>query len=190
MNDQQWFNRVALLAGVLVVVGGGFALIAGAPAPVAAPPSASADYLYLTIAFNPVTGMDEYFPANFSVPVGVPVVVTITNYDNGTNLISPTFGQVAGVFGNEATVWSNGSSIPVTYASQPITNVAHTFTIQQTGEHLNVPVPPAGPTGLPTVVEFTTEFNVTGEFTWMCMAPCDSTSMQTPGLMAGTVDVH
>ncbi len=195
MDDQQWFNRVALLIAVAVVVVGGTVLVVGehnASASGSAPSSgapATVDYLYLTIAFNPVNGMDEYFPANFTVPSNTLVVITITNYDNGTNLIAPQYSQVAGTVGGSATIWKDGSSTPQTYSSVAVTDVAHTFTINQGGLHLNVPVPPAGPTGLPTTVRFSAEFTTPGSFTWMCMAPCDPNSMATPGYMTGTLTV-
>ena len=195
MNDQQWFNRLALLAVTVVVLAGTFGLLAQSRSASSgsgslATSGGSTDYLYLTIAFNPVTGLDELFPGNFSVPIGAPVVVTITNYDNGTNLVAPVYGSVAGVQGNVVTAWVNGSPTSTEYHALPTTGIAHTFTIDQSGVSVNVPIPPAGPTGAPTTVQFTTEFNSSGSFVWNCMAPCDDNSMATMGMMAGMVYVE
>src|SRR5574337_778054 len=54
-------------------------------------------HIYLSIAFNPYSGLDEVFPANFTIPAGADVVFTITNYDNGTNPIPASLAVVTGV---------------------------------------------------------------------------------------------
>lgn len=157
---------------------------------------ASTDYLYLTIAFNPTSGLDEYFPANFTVPANVPVVIQITNYDDGTNAVPAGYTSVAGTAGGTMTVQYGGT----TAAKSTVTSVdagaiAHTFTIPSMGsgasgtpQKLNVPVPAATAAG-PTVVTFTVTFPTAGAIVWLCMAPCDPSSMATPGLMTGTVSV-
>lgn len=195
MDDQTWFNRMTLVVCFAVVVVGASAVaVAHEIGPATASPASSGpapvDHLYLTIAFNPATGMDEYFPANFTVPVNTLVIVTITNYDNGTNVVAPQYAQVTGTADGTATAIMAGSSAPQSYSSLPLTNIAHTLTLMQGPVHLNVPVPPAGPTGLPTVVQFSAEFTQVGSFVWNCMAPCDSGSMATPGLMAGMITVE
>lgn len=193
MNDQQWINRIALVAVGLVLLAGGFAFaVSDHPASARSDPgggSAPIDHLYLTIGFNPVSGADQYFPANFTVPLGAVVVVTITNYDNGTNPVPAAYQQVTGTIGGTATVWSNGSNLGEVVSAAPGGAVAHTFTLQQGPYDLNVPVPPAGPTGAPTTVEFSVEFATAGAYTWECMAPCATDSMSAAGFMTGTVTV-
>ncbi len=191
MRDEHWYNWAALVGILLVIVVGGFAiaLTAGAPAPAAPAPTPTApkvDYLYLTIAFNPATGADEYFPANFSVPAHTLVVVTITNYDNGTNPVPGSFEQVRGTVGESATAWIGGASTPVTYSSYSMP-IAHTFTVASAPYNLNVPIPSAGDLDNPSVVQFSAYFNETGTFQWACVAPCDPGAMTRDGLMIGSL---
>jgi hypothetical protein len=135
----------------------------------------SPPHLYLTVGFNFTTGEDQYFPANFSVPVDVDVILSITNYDNGTNPVSNSLGQVSGVVGGVAII--NGQ----TTSSIPGSSVSHTFTITSLG--LNVPLPPS------STVTFTLLIESPGVYQWHCMAPCDTNAMATPGFMQGTVTV-
>ena len=187
-------GRRALGTGTLVRVGS-FVLVFGVLAGgilghVVAPPvapSSGGEHLYLTVSFDPYTGLDEYFPANFSVPVNVPVTITITNYDNGTNAVPAAYTQVRGTLGAQETL-TNATASGVSVASVPADEVAHTFTIASAPYDINVPIPAAQGT-TPTVVTFTAVFTATGQFTWHCMAPCDMTAMMTPGFMTGTVTV-
>ncbi len=135
----------------------------------------SSPVLYLTVGFNFTTGEDQYFPANFTVPADVPVLVTITNYDNATNPVPDSVGKVTGTVGGNATI--NGK--PVT--SIPGADVSHTFTIPSIG--VNVPLPPL------STVTFTLLFEGPGTYTWHCLAPCDANAMATPGFMEGTLTV-
>lgn len=193
-REQTWFNVVAGVVALAVVLGVflGASLSPGsANASGSAPPaSATVDHLYLTVAFDPVTGLDQYFPANFTVPAHTLVIVTVTNYDNGTNTVPASAGQVVGTVGGTIVVAAPGAA-PQTVSAVDVTDIAHTFTVPGTGGayQLNVPIPPAGPTGAPTVVTFGTYFNSTGSLVWMCLAPCDGESMSTPGLMTGTITV-
>ncbi len=132
-------------------------------------------HLYLTVGFNFTTGEDEYFPANFTIPADVNVVVTITNYDNGTNPVADSLGQVTGTVGGSAII--NG----LTVTSIPGASVSHTFTIMALG--INVPIPAS------SSVTFTIRPEGPGTYQWHCMAPCDTNAMDTPGFMEGTLTV-
>ncbi len=175
---------VGLVLLVLGVLAGGILGHLSAPTVVS---KSDTDHLYLAIAYDPYTGLDKYFPANFSVPANVPVVITITNYDNGTNAVPAAFTQVLGtVDGTETVTNATASGVPVT--SVPVGQVAHTFTLITGPYTINVPIPAAQGT-TPTVVTFTVVFTSAGQFQWHCMAPCDDAAMTTPGLMTGFVTV-
>lgn len=135
----------------------------------------SSPHLYLTVGFNFTTGEDEYFPANFTIPPDVNVVVTITNYDNGTNPVPDSLGNVTGTVGGTATI--NGQSV----RSISGQSVSHTFTVMSLG--VNVPLPPS------STVTFTLLVEGVGSYQWHCMAPCDASAMATPGFMQGTLTV-
>lgn len=171
-----WVGAFVLILGVLA---GG---ILGHLAAPAVATTSSAEHLYLSVAYNPFTGLDEYFPANFSVPANVPVTITITNYDNGTNTVPAAYGQVLGTVGGTETV--NGVAVTSVAGDQ----IAHTFTIVSSPYSINVPIP-AAQDQTPTVVSFTVVFATTGQFEWHCMAPCDDAAMTTPGFMTGAVTV-
>lgn len=180
-------GTILIIGVVLLVVG---VLVGGILGHVAAPPvvtSAGTEHLYLSVAYDPFTGLDEYFPANFSVPANIPVLFTITNYDNGTNVVPAAFTQVLGTQGGTETV-TNGTASGVTLSAVAADAIAHTFTIESGSVHLNVPIPAAQDT-TPTVVSFTVIFTSAGQFVWHCMAPCDMDAMMTPGFMTGTVTV-
>lgn len=161
-------------------------------------------HLYLTISFNPATGQDEYFPANFTVPAHVPVVITITNFDNGTNPVPMVYQQVIGARGGtESVVLAGGNGVPVAMSSIPADRLTHTLTVQtmggggsmmaggSMGPALNLPVPQASVVdGSPSTVSATVVFDTPGHFTWICMAPCDPTAMGRMGFMGGTLTVQ
>lgn len=175
---------VGVVLLILGVLAGGILGHLSAPTVVT---KSDAVHLYLEIAYDPYTGLDEYFPANFSVPANVPVIITITNYDNGTNIVPAAFTQVLGtVDGTETVTNATSSGVPVT--SVPVDQVAHTFTLITGPYTINVPVPAAQDT-TPTVVTFTVVFTSAGQFQWHCMAPCDDAAMTTLGLMTGIVTV-
>ncbi len=177
-----------ILVGVIVlslgVLGGGILGHAAAPQTVSTP---RPEQLYLTVAFNPYTGADEYFPANFTVPANVPVTITVTNYDNGTNPVPASFAKVLGTVGGTETV-TNTTASGASVTSVLPTQVAHTFTLIDTPYQINVPIPAAQGT-TPTVVAFTAVFTTAGQFVWHCMAPCDGHAMVTAGFMTGTITV-
>ncbi len=132
-------------------------------------------HLYLTVGFNFTSKEDEYFPANFSIPSDVDVLVTITNYDDGTNPLSNSAGAVTGTVGGTATI--NGTAV----TSIPGSRISHTFSVLALG--LNVPLPPL------SVVTFTIIVEQPGAYPWHCLAPCDTKAMNTPGFMQGTLTV-
>lgn len=180
-------GAVVMMGAVLLVFG---LLAGGILGHVTAPPvvtTSGTEHLYLTVAFDPYTGLDQYFPANFTVPANVPVIITITNYDNGSNAIPSGFNRVTGTVGGTETLTNatvSGRSLTSVSADQ----VAHTFTLDAAPYNINVPIPAAvGQT--PSVVSFTVVFTSTGQFVWHCMAQCDAAAMSTPGFMMGTVTV-
>ncbi len=172
---------VWILGALLVVAGVGFGLAAGLPLTSASggtPSAAAPAHLELTIVINPVNGMPQYSPANFTVPTGL-VVVTIHDTDSPMNW-SGCLCQVRGVV--HGVEYLNQTP----YAILPSANVAHTFTIPALG--LNVLSP-----GQSTVT-FTMDLVNPGAFTWFCMAPCGSDGssgapMGVPGYMTGTMTV-
>ena len=212
MRDQSWFNAVALGIAAVLVLGMllGFGLSAGSgssgsgtPGAASGGTPATAAPVYMTIAFSPSSGLDEYFPANVSVPVNTPVTFVITNYDNGTNPVPAMFAQVVGTQGGTERIATPADPSGTLTSSVPTDDIAHTFTIMGSGgmmgggsmmaaggmPMLSVPVPPSTDLAHPTVVTFTTTFTQAGNFVWHCMAPCDSTSMSDAGFMTGTVTV-
>lgn len=168
-----------LLIGLL-----GGAMLARTNSPPAAGTTGTA-HVYLNVAYNPYTGLDEYFPANFTVPANVPIIITITNYDNGTNMVPLYYASVRGTVGGTETV-TDATAADRTLTSVPATEVTHTFTIMSGSLNINVPIPAAQGT-TPTVVTFTLQFSQTGLIIWHCMAPCDDYAMSTPGFMTGTI---
>ncbi len=164
-----------LIVGIILPL----ALIAGAVLSETLEPQGhtitSSPHLYLTVGFNFTTGEDEYFPANFTVPADVNVVVTITNYDNATNPVPDSLGKVTGTVGGTALI--NGQTV----TSIPGRAVSHTFTILSLG--VNVPLPAS------STVTFTLLFESPGSYPWHCLAPCDTKAMATVGFMEGTLTV-
>lgn len=175
---------VAVVVLSLGALGGGLLGHAAAPQTVSTP---TPEHLYVTIAFNPYSGLDEYFPANLTVPANVPITITITNYDNGSNVVPAEYANVTGTVGGTETL-TNATASGASVTSILPTEVAHTFTLMEAPYQINVPVPAAQGT-TPSVVTFTVVFTTAGQFTWHCMAPCDPVSMVTPGFMMGTVTV-
>lgn len=174
---------VGVLFLLIGLIGGAMMARTGS-SPAATPGTAR---VYLSVAYNPYTGLDEYFPANFTVPANVPVIITITNYDNGTNTVPADYATVRGTVGGTETV-TDATAADKTVTSVPTTEVAHTFTIMSGGMNVNVPIPAAQGT-TPTVVTFSLQFSLAGLINWHCMAPCDGRAMSTPGFMTGTITV-
>ncbi|MHB8586327.1 MAG: hypothetical protein ACYDDF_10900 [Thermoplasmatota archaeon] len=180
--------RIALLAfAAIVLAGAAFATGLAASGMGGNPAPSKTDYLYLTITQNPNNGIDTYLPANFSVPAGTDVVVTITNYDNGTNPVDPYYSQIRGTVGGTETLYADSPGATVVSGSIDNATVGHTFTISANGVDVNAPIPPA--TNHPTVVRFTLHFTKAGLYPWNCFAPCDMGAMGKRGYMAGTLTV-
>ena len=190
MHDRAFYNTVGLAAAAIVLVSFGIGYLGAslAPHPVAAAPNGGStgaaggapEVIYLTINANPDTGLPQYTPANFSVPLGV-VHFVITNYDTG-DLWSGCTCQVTGTVGNVEQV--NGASL----SSVSNTDVSHTFTVPALGVNVLVP-------GMSTV-SFAISFSTPGYVHWLCNVPCgagDNPSTSDPmgdaGYMAGTITV-
>ena len=178
-------TAMVLLVGLL---GGGIAgymsrgLLPGAVVP-------GQEYLFLTVGFDFATGLDKYFPANFTVPTHTPVLVTITNYDNASNPVPDSVAAVKGTVGNVETIRAASQTEGMVMVAIPPGQISHTFTMDSGGYAINVPIPVANSLADPMTVTFQAYFNITGTFDWHCLAPCDAVSMATPGFMLGTVTV-
>ncbi len=184
-------SAMALAVAITLVVGvmGGATLGVFFRPPVTTPAPAGTEYLFLTIGFDYATGLDKYFPANFTVPTHTPVLVTITNYDNASNPVPAAAAAVQGTVGGVETMQAASAAEPMVMTAVPANDVAHTFTMDSGGYAISVPIPAANSLADPMRVTFTAYFNITGTFDWHCLAPCDSSSMATPGYMRGTVTV-
>ncbi len=123
------------------------------------------------------------------MPAHTLVLVTITNYDNVSNPVASESARVVGTLGGMETMRAASEAQGMDMAAVPADQVSHTFTLDQGGYALNVPVPRANSLADPMIVTFRAYFNVTGSFTWHCLAPCDASSMETPGYMRGTITV-
>lgn len=187
------------LVGVTLVVGWfGFAMMydvgVGNPsAPAATTPSTNPSSsgpvsMYLTIVTTP-GGMDQYLPANFSVPANTQINFQVMNYDNGVNNVSSSISQVIGTLDGTETVSGGVPGAPTgALSSLPAGDISHTFSILK-GQVLNVVMPPALGPNQPTVITFSVVFTTPGSYTWLCQAPCDINSMAAPGFMSGTITV-
>lgn len=137
---------------------------------------------------------DQYAPANFTVPSHTLLEFTLINFDNGTNPVPSSEAQVHGTMGNCVYVNSTPTQRGSCVSSIPAGSVAHTFSfVSGPYAGFNVPVPSAINSkagGVGASVTFFAYFNVTGTFTWNCLAPCDTYSMATPGFMTGTMTVE
>lgn len=194
MDDQRFFNVIALLAAVVVLAsfGAGYAGSALAPPAAAgspAPGSASPTVVYLTISTLP-SGADQYLPGNFTVPEGQVVTFVISSYDNGVNNLDGSLSTVMGTIGGTESVSGGAPGTPQGAVSTFATgDTTHTFSIMSPGAHLNAVVPPAADPSIPVQVTFSVVFHTAGTLSWMCMAPCDSGSMGSTGYMSGTITV-
>lgn len=183
MKDQDYFNAVACMLAIAVVVIASVLAVAfpgaGRPA-TGTSTSGQTSYVNLTISLNATTGWPQYSPANFDVPQGT-VVFVITDRDavaNWTGCPCAVKGTVNGI----ETI--NGTP----FSTVPTSNVAHTFSIPTLG--LNVLIPGQ------SVVSFTMDIAGPGMFSWFCMAPCGTGPggvtggpMSIPGYMNGTMTV-
>lgn len=192
MREQSWFNLVAGSVAALIVVFGLVAVVYPASTAPAATSTTSTGspvvYRNLSIAFNPSRGTFDYSSAALSVPAGVRVVFTITNYDPSVARVpTSSDAQVLGTIGNTISVASAGHTMSMTVV--PTTDISHTFTISSGGLHLNVPVPPAASSTSPTEVTFSAVFPVTGTFEWGCVVLCGPDGTMALSTMYGTLTV-
>jgi hypothetical protein len=153
----------------------------------AAPAAAAPDYVYLTIAFNPMSGMDQFFPANFTVPSHTLVQFTIMNYDDGVNVVPLAAASVTGTVGGSASVLTGSPATAHLVTTIPLSQLSHTFTIGLAG--LNVPIPATDNISTPNTIVFQAYFNESGALSWLCQAPCDEGSMAMVGYMSGIMTV-
>ncbi len=193
MREQSWFNLIAGTVAMVIVVLGALAISypsGAAPAPATSTASSGSPVVYrnLSIAFDPSAGAFDYSTTTLSVPSNVRVVFTITNYDPSSAMVpAASDARVAGTLGGMITVSTDGST--ATVPSVPISDVSHTFTISSGAVHLNVPIPPASPTGTPTQVTFSVDFTVPGTFTWGCVVLCGADGTMVQSAMYGTISV-
>lgn len=176
-----WFAFAAVYG---VVVGN-----SSPTAPVGGGTSSRPVDMYLTVLTTP-GGMDQFLPANFSLPVNTEIDFTIMMYDPGVNNMSAAISTVSGTIGNTETVSGGSPGGPTgVVGSLPQGDTSHTFSILSGPQHLNVVLPPAAGPNESTVITFSVTFTTAGSYTWNCLSPCDPTSMRTPGFMSGTITV-
>lgn len=167
-------------------------------------------YLNLTIRAAPGTGLDQVSPANFTVPHGERVVLTVRNFDVGANPPALGWSHVMGTYyGTETVTYGTGSPTTVTWISPY--EISHTLTILpwggsfggpmmnmsgpgvygsgMMGTMVNLPIPAAANESTPAVVTASFYLSNPGTYSWYCEAPCDSAAMSTAGFMRGTVTV-
>lgn len=192
MDDQSWFNRIAIgVAAAVLVLGVGLALAPGvavparaAPGPAAAGPTA---YLNLTIGYNPSTGADDFSATNLALPAHTRILVTITNFDpQASALLVPWDNRVIGTLGGNELVSAAGQSYWVT--SVAANDIGHTFTIHDALYNISVPIPPALSESSPTVVSFALQFNWQETTNWGCVAECGGPGMAVDR-MYGTLTI-
>lgn len=182
MKDQTYFNLVAGIVALaivsLLVVWTGMVATSSANQTVNAATTNGPAHMYLTVELNPVSGMPQYSPANFTVPTGE-VVFTIYDFDSPVTWDGCQC-NVTGTVGNVETV--NGTAV----SQLPSANVAHTFSVGALG--LNV-LSPGNVT-----VSFTVDLTSPGSYAWICLDPCGADGysgapMGVSGFMSGTMTV-
>ena len=93
----------------------------------------------LTIGANPVNGLDQVSPANFSVPQYGRVTFHITSYDTGVNPTSSMWARVMGTISGTESVQAGSSAASAVAWLSPAA-VSHTFTILPGGWNYNNPM--------------------------------------------------
>lgn len=192
MSDQRWFNAVAAIA-VLAVLVVGAALLVLAPSGAGTPrvtsgPASSTVYRNLTITFNPTAGTYDYSALALAVPTNVRVVFTITNYDPSTAALpSASDAVVSGTYDSSPMTVTVNGLVSMTQGL-PVNDVSHTFSMSDAFYHLNVPIPPASSPAVPSTVTFSAEFRSTGTYAWGCIVLCGTSGMMDR--MAGYLTVN
>lgn len=137
-----------------------------------------------------------------NLPSNKEIRLTIINFDDGGAPTASQYASVTGTANDKISIVNNtnvnssqgGNGINIKGGSAvsqvPDSNIAHTFTILAAGNKVVVNVP-AVPSSIITA-SFTL---ASGNYSWQCEAACGSGTsgwegaMNTPGWMAGTVDV-
>ncbi len=180
MRDQIYYNLVAGVLSVGVVVAGGVTVVAAPPPGPNGASTGRTTFVNLSVLVDPTSGWPHFSPANFSVSPGK-VVVTISDEDARMAWAACTCA-VAGTVGGIESI--NGT--PVAHVDDA--NVAHTFTVPKLG--INVLSPGQ------SVVSFTLDLSAPGTYVWLCEAPCgqgtdgySSPPMGLAGFMTGSLTV-
>lgn len=193
MDDQTYFNLVAGILVVLVLVTAGvtFAVVPAGTVPartVGAGQPGPTVYRNITISYDPSTGGFVYSMARLAVPFDVRVIFTITNFD-ATSASLPTVADanVVGTDGSTMQVINGGGSVSV--GGTPSSEVSHTFSMSDGYYALNVPIPRADEPSGPVLVTFSVVFPFPGTFTWGCVVLCGAQDMHASNSMYGTLTV-
>lgn len=192
MTEQRWFNLVAVASVVAVLGAGALLFVAPTPshasaagAPTAATPTT---YRSLSIVYNAAAGSYDYATRDLSVPVGVTVVFTITNFDPSTGTVpTSSASRVTGTLAGATLGSATAGGAHVTAISPGA--VSHTFSMSNGFYHLNVPIPPAAGPSQPSVVTFSVVFSTAGTFDWGCVILCGTPMSGMPDQMFGLVTV-
>ncbi len=190
-------GRLALVTGVLVVVGAAlaftFAYLISYPSTVVAAATASDTVVLQSVGAiglgNHPTWVSYMAQENgnwvhstvLTVPANSDVHFKIYQYDSGSPLRNPYMDQVAGTVGGTETL--NGQVVRIVNDNAD-GGIGHTFAIPSLGVY--VPMPgisslqtnacstpvPCATTFDHNTVEFTIHTGAPGTFTWQCFVPC------------------
>lgn len=192
MREQRWFNLVAVVSVLAVLAVGALLLVAPPTTPRSATgasaSSAPTAYRNLSIVYDAATGGYDYSTRDLSVPAGVTVVFTITNYDPSTGTLPTAASAVVTGTRDGALLGAPGSGA-VRVSSIAPGAVSHTFSMSNGFYHLNVPIPPALSVSHPSVVSFSVVFATPGTFDWGCVILCGTPMAGMPDQMFGLVTV-
>ena len=168
--------------GATAAASGPSATSGTATAPTGTAPSNEA-WLYLSVAVVKKGGDDwpEFVPSSFTVPANSTVHVEIRDFDDGAASIPSGYEKVQGTTGGSMTLIPSvagdlSDAQPQTVQAVDPKNVAHTFTIADTG--LSVPLPGS------STVRFTFKTGAAGTHSWQCMAACGTGDSGWAGPMA------
>jgi len=150
--------------------------------------------LYMTI-LDGKKDWPTFIPGNVTLPADTDIDVTIRNFDDGPADLPADNAKVQGTVGNTMTAISeltgDVDKAPGKAVSElPVKEVSHTFTINDKGFVLNVPIPPS------STVKFTFHTPAAGTYTFRCLTACGTGAngtegaMATDGWMRGTVTIQ
>lgn len=142
--------------------------------------------------------------ASISIPADTAILLTVVNYDNGTNAISQAvFANAKGVTNDSVFVAGTSgltmndleipAGIPLQLGGQntttfPAADISHTFTVISANTYVNIPI-------IPNSIETTTFALPPGSYIWQCQCACGWSpdgwggAMGTDGWMSGIVNV-